>query len=251
MTGILLDVQGLAKRFGGLLVTDHVSFDVRKGEIHAIIGPNGAGKTTLLDQLSGEIRPDSGSIRLSGEDITALPAHARARRGIGRSFQITSIFREFSVAENVALAVQVQRGHSFRFWRQARNDTGVRKTACDICNQLGLGHRLDVPAGRLAHGEKRILELAITLAAQPVILFLDEPTAGTGGEESARMSRLLKMLKGRVTILLIEHDMDVIFELADRITVLVYGRAIATGTPLEIRQNVEVRRAYLGDEGSP
>jgi branched-chain amino acid transport system ATP-binding protein len=248
MSAATLAVEGLVKRFGGLLATDHVSFDVRGGEVHAIIGPNGAGKTTLLDQLGGQLRADSGAIRLSGTDVIALSAHARAARGIGRSFQITSIFREMTVAENIALAIQVHHGHSFQFFRQVRDDQTLRAAAGDIAARLGLGQQTEMSAGNLAHGEKRVLELAIALAAQPSILLLDEPTAGMGVEESARMIQLLRKLKGQLTIVLIEHDMDVVFGLADRVTVLVYGRVIATGPPLEIRQNIAVRKAYLGDD---
>jgi branched-chain amino acid transport system ATP-binding protein len=248
MSGLSLGVEVLVKRFGGLIATDHVSFNVSEGEVHAIIGPNGAGKTTLLDQLGGQIRPDSGCIRLSGEDVTTLSAHARAARGIGRSFQITSIFAEMTVAENIGLAIQIRRGHSFKFWKQVRDDRALREAAYEIAAQLGLARQSNVRGGNLAHGEKRILELAIALAAKPAILLLDEPTAGMGIEESARMSQLLGTLKGKVTVVLIEHDMDVVFGLADRITVLDYGRVIATGSPQDIRENIEVQRAYLGDD---
>lgn len=245
----LLSTRGLIKRFGGLVATDHVDLDVAVGSIHALIGPNGAGKTTLISQLSGEIRPDAGSIMLEGRDITRAPVHRRCRLGLARSFQITSIFPDFSTRENVAMAVQSRLGHSFRFWRQARRDPARTAPAEALLADVGLGGRADVPAAALSHGEHRQLEIAMALATSPRLLLLDEPMAGMGVEESARMVETLLALKGRVTILLVEHDMDAVFALADRITVLVYGRAIATGTPDEIRGNPQVRQAYLGDEG--
>jgi len=247
MSGPLLATSGLVKRFGGLIATDNVSLEVPEGELRAIIGPNGAGKTTLIAELSGEVRPDSGAIRFAGEDITHLNAALRAQRGLARSFQVTSIFREFTALDNVALAVQSHAGHSFRFWRRARRDPVLREPARAILREIGLGDRADVLAANLAHGEKRALEIAIALATRPRLLLLDEPMAGTGPEDSARLVRLLATLKGRLTIVLIEHDMDAVFALADRITVLAYGRAIATGTPAAIRGNEQVRQAYLGE----
>ena len=250
MTEPLLQVRGLRKRFGGLVATDGVDLDVAAGETVAVIGPNGAGKTTLIAQLSGDLAPDAGRIRFAGADITALPAPARSRLGLARSFQITSIFREFSALDNVALAVQAHAGHSFRFWRPARAEAALREPARTVLEQVGLGARGDVPAGTLAHGEQRQLEIAMALATRPTLLLLDEPVAGMGLDESARMVQLLRTLRGRHTIVLVEHDMDVVFALADRISVMVDGRVIATGAPEAIRVNPEVRRAYLGEEVS-
>jgi branched-chain amino acid transport system ATP-binding protein len=244
----LLEARGLVKRFGGLTATDNLDLAVEPGEIHAVIGPNGAGKTTLIAQLSGELRPNAGTIRFAGEDVTALSTPARSQRGLARSFQITSVFRGFTALDNVALSLQAHDGHSFRFWRDARSEVNLREPARAILQEVGLGHRADVLAANLAHGEQRQLEIAMALATKPRMLLLDEPMAGMGREESERMVTLLKRLKGRETILLIEHDMDVVFALADRITVLVYGRAIATGAPAEIRANADVRHAYLGED---
>jgi branched-chain amino acid transport system ATP-binding protein len=244
----LLEAKGLVKRFGGLIATDNLDLAVEPGEIHAVIGPNGAGKTTLIAQLSGELRPNAGTIRFAGEDVTTLPAPARSQRGLARSFQITSVFRGFSTLDNVALSLQAHDGHSFRFWGDARSEAKLRTPAREILEEVGLGRRADVVAANLAHGEQRQLEIAMALATRPRMLLLDEPMAGMGREESERMVALLKRLKGRETILLIEHDMDVVFALADRITVLVYGRAIATGAPAEIRANADVRQAYLGED---
>ena len=246
----LLQVRGLRKRFGGLVATDGVDLDVAAGETVAVIGPNGAGKTTLIAQLSGDLAPDAGRIRFAGADVTARPAPARSRLGLARSFQITSIFREFSALDNVALAVQAHAGHSFRFWRPARAEAALREPARAVLEQVGLGARGDVPAGTLAHGEQRQLEIAMALATRPTLLLLDEPVAGMGLDESARMVQLLRTLRGRHTIVLVEHDMDVVFALADRISVMVDGRVIATGAPEAIRMNPEVRRAYLGEEVS-
>jgi branched-chain amino acid transport system ATP-binding protein len=243
----LLVVEALTKRFGGLLATDGLSLRVEAGEFHAIIGPNGAGKTTLIGQLAGEITPDAGSIRFAGREVTRLPTAARAALGLGRSFQITSVFPEFSALDNAAIAVQSRQGHSFRFWRPARADPTLREPARAVLQQVGLAAREDVPAAALAHGEKRALELAMALATRPRLLLLDEPMAGMGPEESARMVHLLKSLKGEVTLVLVEHDMKAVFALADRITVLVYGRNICSGTPDEVRANAEVRQAYLGE----
>jgi branched-chain amino acid transport system ATP-binding protein len=244
----LLKVAGLTKRFGGLTATAGVSMDVRKGEVHAIIGPNGAGKTTLVTQLSGELRPDAGTIHFRGADVTALNANRRALKGLARSFQITSIFRDFSALDNVALAVQAHAGHSFRFLRAARREAVLIEPARAILEQVGLADRRDVLAAHLAHGEKRALEIAMALATTPKLLLLDEPMAGMGPEDSARMVRFLAGLKGRYSILLVEHDMEAVFALADRISVLVYGRIIATDMPDAIRANPAVRDAYLGED---
>jgi branched-chain amino acid transport system ATP-binding protein len=244
----LLAVRGLRKRFGGLVATDGVDLEVAEGETLAIIGPNGAGKTTLIGQLSGDLKPDAGTIQFAGADVTAMSASARSHLGLARSFQITSIFRDFSALDNVALAVQAHAGHSFRFWRPARAEARLREPARAILEQVGLAARADVPAGTLAHGEQRQLEIAMALATRPRLLLLDEPVAGMGLDESQRMVQLLRALRGRHTIVLVEHDMDVVWALADRISVLVYGRVIATGAPEAIRLNAEVRRAYLGEE---
>jgi branched-chain amino acid transport system ATP-binding protein len=248
MSEPVLKVDGLIKRFGGLVATDNLSLDIRAGEIHAVIGPNGAGKTTMIGQLIGELRPDAGSIRFMGQDITALPVHARADLGIARSFQITSIFPDFTAHDNAALAVQARQGHSFRFWGNARADASLRDPALRALEQVGLAHRADTVANALSHGEHRQLEIAMALATAPKLLLLDEPMAGMGPEDSARMVQMLKRIKGSIPMLLIEHDMDAVFALADRITVLVYGRNIATDTPDAIRSNEAVRQAYLGDE---
>ncbi len=242
----MLQAERLSKRFGGLTATDDLSLDVRPGELHAVIGPNGAGKTTLIGQLAGEIAPDAGRILFAGEDVSRLPVSDRARRGIVRSFQVTSIFSGFTAADNVALAVQANAGHSFRFWRGARTDPALRDPALAALDRVGLADRADIPAASLSHGEQRQLEVAMALATGPRILLLDEPMAGMGPEESARMVTLLQALKGTLTILLVEHDMDAVFALADRITVLVYGRAIASGAPEAIRADAAVQEAYLG-----
>jgi len=243
----LLKVSQLVKRFGGIIATDHLDLAVHEGEMHALIGPNGAGKTTLIAQLSGFLRPDAGHIAFDGHDITRLPPPARVHRGLARSFQITSVLREFSALDNVALAVQARQGHSFRFWAPARADRSLREPAMKALDSVGLGTRAHSTAAELSHGERRQLEVAMALASDPRLLLLDEPMAGMGAKESARMVSLLRALKGQRTLLLVEHDMDAVFALADRITVLVYGRAIATGTPQEIRANADVRQAYLGD----
>nr|NUB22539.1 ATP-binding cassette domain-containing protein [Azospirillum formosense] len=244
----LLSTNGLVKRFGGLAATDGLSLSVAEGELHALIGPNGAGKTTLIGQLSGELTPDSGTILFDGRDVTGLPVHKRAQRGLARSFQITSIFPSFTALDNVALAVQAHAGHSFRFWRDAARDRRLADPARAVLERVGLGARADTRADALAHGEKRQLELAMALATGPRLLLLDEPMAGMGPEDSARMVELLQELKGGVTILLVEHDMDAVFALADRITVLVRGKDLASGTPAQIRNDPAVREAYLGDE---
>ena len=244
----LLEIRDLKKSFGGVTATDGVNLSLAQGELHAIIGPNGAGKTTLISQLSGALRPDAGSISFKGADITHRPAHRRARLGITRSFQITSLVMEMSVLDNVALAVQACDGHSFRFIKAARKISHLRERAQEVLRQVGLADRAALPAVELSHGEHRQLEIAVALATGAELMLLDEPMAGLGGEDSARMIDFLKGLKGKRTILLIEHDMDAVFALADRISVLVYGRIIATGSPDEIRGNADVRHAYLGEE---
>jgi branched-chain amino acid transport system ATP-binding protein len=244
----LLHVEKLVRRFGGILATDNVSLDVAQGELHAIIGPNGAGKTTLISQLTGHLVPDSGSVSLAGRDITHMPAYRRCALGLARSFQITSLLLDFAAADNVALAAQAHDGHSFRFFADARKEKGLRDAALAALRRVGLADRANVLVSKLSHGEQRELELAVALATKPQLLLLDEPMAGLGVTESARMVKLLQELRKEVTIVLVEHDMEAVFALADRISVLVYGRVIASGAPSEIRQNEEVRRAYLGDQ---
>ena len=244
----ILRIERLVKRYNGLTVTDDVSLDVLQHELHAIIGPNGAGKTTLIAQLAGQVAPNGGHIYFDGRDIAHDSPPARARAGIARSFQITSIFPTFSAEANVALAVQGRRRHSFRFWRPADRDDGLCEPARRLLTEVGLGQRMRVPASTLSHGEHRLLELAIALAQEPRLLLLDEPMAGLGSEESKDLVDFLQTLKGRYTIILVEHDMDAVFALADRISVLSGGRIIATGTPAEIRADPQVRTAYLGDE---
>jgi branched-chain amino acid transport system ATP-binding protein len=248
MADTLLAVEGLTKRFGGILASDNIALDVKQGELHAIIGPNGAGKTTLIGQLTGMLTPDTGTVRFAGEDITALPAYSRSLLGLARSFQITSLFLDLSALGNVALAVQAHAGHSFQFWRDAREEKDLREPALAALALVGLADRADRPASALSHGEHRQLELAMALAGKPRMLLLDEPMAGLGTDESARMVKLLRELKREYTILLIEHDMEAVFALADRISVLVYGRVIASGTPDVIRANKDVRDAYLGEQ---
>ena len=243
----LLEVRNLAKSFGALRATDGVDLEVHEGETLAIIGPNGAGKTTLISQLAGNLRPDAGRVRFAGEDVTALSAPRRARKGFARSFQITSVFPDFTVLDNVALAVQARSGRT-GFWRPARADASLVDPATQVLEEVGLGPRAQVLAANLSHGEHRQLEVAMALATQPRLLLLDEPMAGMGIDESQRMIGLLSTLKRRQTMILVEHDMDAVFRLADRIAVLVYGRVIATGLPEEIRVNEEVRKAYLGED---
>ena len=248
MADPLLRVDNLVRRFGGIVATDHVSLDVGDREIHAIIGPNGAGKTTLISQLTGHLAPHGGSIYLAGRDISGLPAWRRSALGLARSFQITSLLADFTAADNVALAAQAHHGHSFRFLANARKEKRLRDAAHAALERVGLASRADVPVSRLSHGEQRELELAVALATRPQLLLLDEPMAGLGVTESARMVALLKELRKEVTIVLVEHDMEAVFALADRITVLVYGRVIASGDPASIRANAEVRQAYLGEQ---
>jgi branched-chain amino acid transport system ATP-binding protein len=244
----LLRVENLVRRFGGIVATDNVSLEVARGELHAIIGPNGAGKTTLISQLTGQLLPQAGAIYLAGRDITRVPAWRRSALGLARSFQITSLLPDFSAIDNVALAAQAHDGHSFRFWGNARKESGLRTAAMAALERVGLVERANTLVSKLSHGEQRELELAVALATSPQVLLLDEPMAGLGITESARMVQLLQELRREVTIVLVEHDMDAVFALADRISVLVYGRVIASGAPSEIRQNEEVKRAYLGEQ---
>jgi branched-chain amino acid transport system ATP-binding protein len=248
MADPLLRVENLVRRFGGIVATDNLSLDVARGELHAIIGPNGAGKTTLISQLTGQLAPSAGTIYFAGRDVTHLPAWRRSALGLARSFQITSLLPDFTAADNVALAAQAHDGHSFHFWGNARKEKHLRDAARSALTRVGLDHRADVVVSRLSHGEQRELELAVALATRPQLLLLDEPMAGLGTTESTRMVKLLQELRQEVTIVLVEHDMEAVFALADRISVLVYGRVIASGTPAEIRSNEEVKRAYLGDQ---
>jgi branched-chain amino acid transport system ATP-binding protein len=244
----LLQIDGLSKRFGGVVASDSITLAIPAGELHAIIGPNGAGKTTLIGQLAGEISPDAGRIRFAEADVTPLPTYRRSQLGLARSFQITSLFLDFTALDNVALAVQAHSGHSFRFWRDARKEAALREPAAAALARVGLAQRAEVPVAKLSHGEHRQLEIAMALATRPRMLLLDEPTAGMGPEETARVIATLRELKRELTILLIEHDMEAVFALADRITVLVYGRVIASGVPEAIRADAQVREAYLGEQ---
>ncbi|CAB3822895.1 ABC transporter ATP-binding protein [Achromobacter mucicolens] len=243
-----LEIRGLQKSFGAVHATQDVNLAVRPGELHALIGPNGAGKTTLLSQISGEILPDAGSIWLDGGDITRMPAHKRPAAGLARSFQISQLYPDFTAEDNVAMAVQAHSPGGFNLWRNARRMARLREPARDALERVGLGDRAGVRVSALAHGEKRQLELAMALSLNASVLLLDEPMAGMGAEESQRMTALLQTLKGRYAILLVEHDMDAAFALADRVTVLVYGKTIFTGTPDEVRRHPDVRAAYLGEE---
>ena len=244
----MLSARNLVKRFGGLLATDDFSLDLEPGRIHALIGPNGAGKSTLIGQLSGEITPDSGSILMDGRDITHLPVYARSLAGLKRSYQITSILPEFTVLENAMLAVQAHEGHSFRFWAPVARQASLREPAMQALEEAGLADQAETSAGVLAHGQQRQLELAMVLAGAPRILLLDEPMAGMSQAESRQMTDVLARLRDRYATLLVEHDMEAVFSLADEISVLVYGRCIATGSAESIRNDPEVQKAYLGEE---
>lgn len=250
MTDALLVVKELRKRFGGVTATDNVSLDVKPGECHAVIGPNGAGKTTLISLLNGALTADTGTILFDGQAIEHLPVHRRSRLGLARSFQITSVLMDMPVVTNVALAIQARQGHSFRFWTAAARDRSLVDPAMGFLEQVSLAGRASEPARALSHGERRQLEIAMALATDPKLLLLDEPMAGMGPEESQRMIATLSALKGSKTMLLVEHDMDAVFRLADRISVLVYGKVIASGTPEAIRTDASVKRAYLGDEAA-
>ncbi len=244
----ILIVEKLVKRYDGLLATDDLSLSVREGELHAIIGPNGAGKTTLIKQLTGEIPSDGGKIIFNGRNLRRHSEPKRSHLGLARSFQITSLFQNFTVLENIRLAVQAHSGHSFQFWKKVDENKKLNEPTHEILQELHLEEQANTPVYSLSHGAQRQLEIAVALATKPKMLLLDEPMAGMSGEDSERLIERLAALKSRYSILLIEHDMDAVFSLADRISVLVYGRAIATGTPDEIRDNEEVRQAYLGEE---
>lgn len=243
----LLKVRGLNKAYGGVKATDDLHLSLDQGELHAVIGPNGAGKTTLISQLCGNVMPDSGTVHFAGRDITTLGEHQRPHLGMSRTYQITSLIRTMSVLDNLQLAVQVRAGHSFKFWTNARTRRSQREKASIFAAQVGLEEKLNSRVDNLAHGEQRRLEVAMALAGDAQLLLLDEPLAGLGAQEAQQMISLLKSLKGQQTMLLIEHDMDAVFSLADRISVLVYGHIIATGRPEEIRANADVQQAYLGE----
>lgn len=244
----ILQLQNLTKTFGALKATDDVSLDLKPGEIHALIGPNGAGKSTLIHQIAGSLRPDTGSIRFLGNDVGALGVPERARMGLGRTFQISSLTPEFSALRNVMLAVQARQGSSFRFFKPVMRDRTLTEPAMAMLERVGLAGRAPIPAAELSHGERRQLEIAIALALGSKAFLLDEPMAGMDPEGSKTLTGFLDQLRAEAPILLVEHDMDAVFALADRITVLVYGRVIATGTVEEIRNDADVRRAYLGEE---
>ena len=247
-TAPLLAVRGLDKRFGGIVATDRVDLDVERGEVHALIGPNGAGKTTLVAQIGGQLASDSGRIVFDGAEVTTLAPHARARRGLARSFQITRLFASASVLDNVALAVQAVSGTSFSPFRPAQREPALHERARVVLADVGLADKEAFAVDQLSHGERRALEVALALASRPKLVLLDEPMAGLGVDESARMERLVDGLRTRCAVLLSEHDVDAVFRLADRVSVLVGGRIIASGTPAAVRIDAAVVAAYLGDE---
>jgi branched-chain amino acid transport system ATP-binding protein len=246
----VLELKSVSKRFGGVAATDEVTLDVRPGEVHALIGPNGAGKTTLIAQIAGDLASDSGTIVFEGADVTRAAQHERVRAGLARSYQITSIFGPLSVLDNLALAAQARSGSSFSFWRPVASESALAEEARVIAAEIGLAGREDAVAATLAHGEQRALEVGLALATRPRLLLLDEPLAGMGPEESLGMIALIERMRARLAVLLVEHDMDAVFRLADRISVLVSGRVIASGAPEAIRSDPEVRKAYLGDGSS-
>src|SRR6266851_4300610 len=246
----MLELKSVSKRFGGIVATDEVTLDVRRGEMHALIGPNGAGKTTLISQISGNLGSDSGAIVFEGTDITHAAQHERVRAGLARSYQITSLFKRLTVLDNLALAVQARSGSSFSFWRRVSEEAPLFDEARTIAGEIGLAGREAAVAATLAHGEQRALEVGLALATRPRLVLLDEPMAGMGPEESENMIALLERIRARITVLLVEHDMDAVFRLADRVSVLVAGRVIATGAPTVIRAHPEVRKAYLGEDAN-
>ena len=247
MANYLLKVSSLNKHFGGIRAINNVSLNVEQGQIHAIIGPNGAGKTTLISQLCGEIKADSGEIEFDGHSIVNYSTARRAREGLARSFQITSVLLPMTLLENVMLAVQASDGHSFRFWAPVMKETALRDAAMEHLEELGLAHRAQHVAANVSHGEQRQLEVAMALAMKPRMMLLDEPMAGMGKEEGEVMLDILSRLRGKVTILLVEHDMDAVFRMADQLSVMVNGHIIATDTVENIRRNKQVQKAYLGD----
>lgn len=249
MADVILSTENLCKNYAGLCANSNINLQLLKGEIHALIGPNGAGKSTTIAQLSGELEPSSGKIYFNAEEVTHKPVYERSRMGLSRSFQVTSVFDEMTVLDNLALAIQAHHGHSYFFWKAIKKNKKLNEQAFDLATQFGLDQLLNLLAGALAHGEKRQLEVAMTLAGNSQVLLLDEPMAGIGPGGSKELTRLLDGLRGRYSILLVEHDMEAVFALADRISVLVYGEIIATGTVEEIRDNEEVQKAYLGKSG--
>jgi branched-chain amino acid transport system ATP-binding protein len=244
----VLSLKSIRKRFGGVVAVDGVDLEIGAGEVHALIGPNGAGKTTLIHLISGSLGADSGQIVFAGADVTRTRAHQRVHAGLARSYQITSVFRRFTVLDNLALAVQARSGTSFSFWRPVAAERALYDEARGVAADVNLEAKLGSPASQLSHGEQRALEVGLALATRPKLVLLDEPMAGTGPEESQRIIALIHRIRSRVTVLLVEHDMDAVFRLADRISVMVSGRLIATGAPADIRANAEVRKAYLGDD---
>ena len=248
MTGAVLKVENLCKSFGALPVSDAVDLEVKSGEIHAIIGPNGAGKSTLIGQIAGGLSPDTGSIFLNGQDITGLKMAHRAQLGLGRTFQISSLAMEMSVLENTILGAIGQRQDAHRFWSPVSRNAALGEIAMTALAAVGLGAHADQVVATLSHGQRRQLEVAVALTLQPKVFLMDEPMAGLGSEGTKTMTRFLDRLRQKAPILLVEHDMDAVFALADRISVLVYGKIIATGSVEDIRKNPEVRAAYLGDE---
>ncbi len=243
----ILETRNLCKNFGALQACNNLSLSLASGELHALIGPNGAGKTTVLDLLSGILTPDSGSILLGGRNISKVSVHGRAALGLARSFQVISLFDHFTVEENLSIAVQARSGSSFRFFGNPAGDERLLKPAHRIMSQMGLNNRGHIRAGSLSHGERRQLEVGMALAIKPKVLLLDEPMAGLGPGGTRHLAKLITTFKGKITILLIEHDMPAVFSLADRITVLVQGGVVASGTPDEIQHNPEVQRVYLGE----
>ena len=250
MQPAILSIKSLTKKYGGVTATDNIELNIFKKEVTAIIGPNGAGKTTLVGQLTGEIKPDSGSIYFNGEKITNLAPHKRTHLGISRSFQITSIFLDLTVLENATLAIQAHSGHSFSFIKPANQDLPMVNNAMRLLDRVGLKDRADFPANKISHGEHRQLEIAMALASKPSLLILDEPMAGMGPDETKKITKFLNSIKGTMAIILVEHDMDTVFALADKLTVLVSGKIVATGYPDEVRKMPEVRRAYLREEAT-
>jgi len=246
----MLELRNVSKRFGGVVATDEVTLELKPGEVHALIGPNGAGKTTLIGQISGSLGSDGGAILFEGRDITRATQHARVRSGLARSYQITSMFKRFTVLDNLALAVQARSGSSFSFWRPVSEEALLFDEARAIAGEIGLAGREAIVAATLAHGEQRALEVGLALATRPRLVLLDEPMAGMGPEESENMIALLERIRARITVLLVEHDMDAVFRLADRVSVLVSGRVIASGAPAAIRAHPEVRKAYLGEDAT-
>ncbi|MBT8347175.1 MAG: ABC transporter ATP-binding protein [Desulfofustis sp.] len=248
MADYILQVKNLCKSFGAVEASRDLCLNVERGHIHALIGPNGAGKTTVLNLLSGELKPDSGTILLNGDKLDGLPAHKRALAGLGRSFQITSIFENLSVSENMALAILAGEGHNYRFWRNSMKAEAVQKSLADALARVDLIASSSQLAANLSHGEKRQLEVGMALVGGPQLLMLDEPMAGQGAGGTVELKKLIRSLKGQTTILLVEHDMDVVFSLADQISVIVYGYCIASGSPEQIRRHPDVQHAYLGEQ---